>query len=97
VFASTEILARIREGESPENMVKGAFNSIVHRIIELGISVSGDKNLVMTGGVIQFYPYIGELLGEKLGVKINIPPQPQVIGAYGAAIFALDKYHEKSR
>ena len=56
VFASTEILARIREGESVQNMVKGAFNSIVLRIIELGLpsTTEGKLNIVMTGGVVQY-------------------------------------------
>jgi len=88
VFASTEILARIREGETVENMVKGAFNSIVLRIIELGLSGSGDEKIVMTGGVVQYNPYIAELLKEKLKVDIWVPPEPQLTGALGAALFA---------
>ena len=52
VFASTEILTRIREGENVEDMVKGALNSIV--IISAGIAgsiamgISGISGAYMT-------------------------------------------------
>jgi predicted CoA-substrate-specific enzyme activase len=92
VFASTEILARIREGESVENMVRGAFNSIVHRIIELGLSYTTDKGIIMTGGVVQYNPFLVELLKSRLGTEIKVPPQPQTIGALGAALIAKDIY-----
>jgi predicted CoA-substrate-specific enzyme activase len=95
VFASTEILARIREGESVENMVRGAFNSIVHRVIELGLSGATEENIVMTGGVVQYNPFIVKLLEEQLGTKIKVPPQPQVIGALGAALVANNIYNNE--
>ncbi|MCK5636412.1 MAG: ATPase, partial [Thermoplasmatales archaeon] len=35
VFASTEILTRIKEGENTEDMIKSAFESVVKRVIEM--------------------------------------------------------------
>jgi predicted CoA-substrate-specific enzyme activase len=92
VFASTEILSRIRDGESVENMVRGAFNSIVQRVIELGIIGTEDKTMVLTGGVVQHNPFIVELLENKMGVEIKVPPEPQAIGALGAALIAEEIY-----
>ena len=97
VFASTEILSRIRDGESVENMVRGAFNSIVLRVIELGISGTEDKTIVITGGVVQYNPFIVDLLAKKLGVKIKVPPEPQVIGALGAALIAAEIYEQMNK
>jgi predicted CoA-substrate-specific enzyme activase len=94
VFASTEILAKIREGESIENMVRGAFNSIVLRIIELGLTCQGNESIVMTGGVVQHNPFIATLLEEQLKLKVKVPPAPQAIGALGAALFALEIYNK---
>jgi predicted CoA-substrate-specific enzyme activase len=96
VFASTEILSRIRDGESVENMVCGAFNSIVQRVIELGITGIEDKLIVMTGGVVQYNSYIVELLEQKLDKRIKVPPEPQRIGAFGAALIAREIYLEKN-
>lgn len=87
VFAATEILARIRAGEQVEDIVKGAFRSVVKRIQEMD-AVSGD--VVMTGGVVAHNPYLAELLGEAFGRPALLPPEPQMIGALGAALFARD-------
>ncbi len=97
VFASTEILARIREGESVENMVRGAFNSITQRILELGITGKKDELIVMTGGVVQHNPFIVELMEERIGKKIKVPPEPQTIGAFGAALIAEEIYKSKDK
>lgn len=86
VFASTEILTKIKEGESKENMVKGAYNAVIQRILEMD-SLKGE--VVLTGGVIAYNPIIGKLLKNDYDVIINIPPDPQIIGAFGAALFAL--------
>lgn len=95
VFASTEILSRIREGETVENMVRGAFNSIVQRIIELGLPSNGSQIIVLTGGVVQYNPLIVELLKQKLNGDIKVPPNPQVIGALGAAFVAKQSFQDK--
>jgi activator of 2-hydroxyglutaryl-CoA dehydratase len=95
VFASTEILARIREGETVENMVKGAFSSIVIRVIELGIAGKSEVPIIMTGGVVQYNPSIVSLLEEQLGIKIKVPPEPQIIGALGAALIAKESFKNK--
>ncbi len=95
VFASTEILSRIREGETVENMLRGAFHSIVLRVIELGLPSNGSKTIVLTGGVVQHNPLIVKLLKEKLGGNIKIPPKPQVIGALGAALVARKLFNDK--
>jgi predicted CoA-substrate-specific enzyme activase len=96
VFASTEILSRIREGETVENMVKGAFSSIILRIIELGIYNTLKESIVLTGGVVQHNPYVVQLLEEKLGMKIKVPPEPQIIGAFGAALIANEEFKNQA-
>ena len=53
VFTATEILEKIRAGERVEDIVKGAFRSVVKRIREMG-AVQGA--LVMTGGVVAHNP-----------------------------------------
>ena len=53
VFTATEILAKIRAGERVEDIVKGAFRSVVKRIMEMG---TADGTLVMSGGVVAHNP-----------------------------------------
>jgi predicted CoA-substrate-specific enzyme activase len=88
VFTATEILAKIRAGEKVEDIVKGAFRSVVKRIMEMG---TADGALVMSGGVVAHNPYLATLVGEAFKQPVLVPPDPQHIGAFGAALFALDK------
>ncbi|UCE36239.1 MAG: ATPase [Thermoplasmata archaeon] len=94
VFTSTEILEKIKEGESKENMVKGAFISVVKRIAEMETL---DGAVILTGGVISHNPLIGEILEKQLNVKVHIPENAQFAGAFGAALYAKERFAEHSR
>lgn len=87
VFAATEILEKIRSGQKVEDIVKGAFRSVVKRIAEMDMVQS---DLVMTGGVIAHNPYLAKLVEESFGCPVHVPPSPQFAGALGAALFARD-------
>jgi predicted CoA-substrate-specific enzyme activase len=88
VFAATEILARIRAGEKVEDIVKGAFRSVVKRLVEMD-TVDGD--LVMTGGVVAHNPLVASLAAEAFGRPALVPADPQHVGAFGAALEALER------
>ena len=88
VFTATEILEKIRAGEKVEDIVKGAFRSVVKRIVEMD---TVDGALVMTGGVVAHNPLLVKLVGEAFGKEVLVPPHPQFTGAFGAALFALEK------
>ena len=88
VFAATEILARIRAGEKAEDIVKGAFRSVVKRILEMD---TVDGALVMTGGVVAHNPLLATLAGESFGAEVLVPPDAQHVGAFGAALLALEQ------
>lgn len=88
VFASTEVLEKIRAGVKVEEIVKGAFRSVVKRIREMG-TLHGA--MVLTGGVVAHNPVLAALLGESFGTETRMPPEPQHVGAFGAALFAMEK------
>jgi predicted CoA-substrate-specific enzyme activase len=87
VFACTEILSRIKEGEKTEDMVRSAFESVARRVIEMDTL---DGTIVVTGGVVEFNDVILEILGRYIKGEILTPPHPQLIGALGAALFARE-------
>ncbi|HID22757.1 MAG TPA: ATPase [Planctomycetaceae bacterium] len=88
VFAATEVLSLIRQGETVENIAKGAFHSVVKRIIEMG---AADGQLVMTGGVAAHNPLLVQMVGRAFGQDVFVPPHAQFVGAFGAALFARDE------
>jgi (R)-2-hydroxyacyl-CoA dehydratese activating ATPase len=87
VFAATEVLEKIRAGLRVQDIVKGAFRSVVNRVREMDV-VTG--SLVMTGGVAAYNPALVQLAGEAFGCAITVPPEAQFIGALGAAIYAAE-------
>jgi predicted CoA-substrate-specific enzyme activase len=89
VFAKTEILAYIRKGERVENIVRGAFQSVVKRIIEMD---RFERDVVLTGGVIHYNPILKDAFEETLGRPVLVPPSPQFTGALGAALMARETY-----
>jgi predicted CoA-substrate-specific enzyme activase len=94
VFTATEILEKIRAGERVEDIVRGAFCSVVKRVMEMG---TVDGVLVMTGGVVAHNPLLVKLAEQSLEVPPLVPPDPQCIGAFGAALLAMEiaeKEHE---
>ena len=92
VFSATEILTKIRIGEKKEDIVRGVFCSVAQRIIEMD-PLEGD--VVMTGGVVAHNEIIAELLGLLTNKKILLPPEPQIIGALGAALIVIPYAEEK--
>jgi len=85
VFTKTEILARMREGKGLPELLRGALDSVAKRVVEMA-ALAGD--IVVSGGVVAHNPLVVELLERRLGVKILVPPSPQIVGAFGAALFA---------
>ena len=88
VFAATEILEKIRAGEKIDDIVKGAFRSVVQRILEMDVV---DGALVMTGGVIAHNPFLADLVEETFKRPPLVPPDAQHVGALGAALFAMER------
>jgi len=87
VFTATEILTRIREGVKVKDLVKGIFGSVIKRALEMDPL---EGNIVMSGGVVAYNPFLVRMFEEKLGRKVFVPPLPQLTGAFGAALYALE-------
>jgi predicted CoA-substrate-specific enzyme activase len=87
VFTATEVLDRIRAGERLDEIVRGLFDAVAKRIVEMD-TLTG--RVVMTGGVVAFNPIVAELLSARAGVMVEIAPHPQAMGAFGAALLAQE-------
>ncbi len=92
VFTATEILTKIREGVEVRDIVKGIFGSVIKRALEMDPL---EGNVVMSGGVVAHNPYLVKMMEKKLGREVFIPPLPQLTGAFGAALYALDAFEQK--
>jgi predicted CoA-substrate-specific enzyme activase len=85
VFAKTEILAHLRRGAPVSEIVRGAFQSVVLRVVEMS-PLAGF--VVLSGGVVAYNPVIASILSEHLGTPVEVAPLPQFTAALGAALAA---------
>ncbi len=87
VFAGTELLTLIRGGKRPADLAMAAYRSLVKRIVAMDVL---DGRVVATGGVVAHHPAMVALLGAELRGDVLVPPHPQEMGAFGAALAARE-------
>jgi predicted CoA-substrate-specific enzyme activase len=92
VFSATEVLENIRHGKKIEDIVKGVFFSVIRRVLEMDAL---SQNVVMTGGVVAHNLHLVRMMEEQIGRSILVPEKPQLTGAIGAALYAMNGSHER--
>jgi len=87
VFAEQEMLVLLRKGEDIRNILAGATKALVDRLCVFIDRVGLEESLIITGGVAKNEGVVA-YLEKQLGVKTITAPEPQIIGALGAALLA---------
>jgi len=85
VFTESEVVSRIAEGCSQEDIAAGIHRAIVDRILTMANKVGINDQVTLTGGVSKNIGVI-EMIKSRISNEINVPSEPQLIGALGAAI-----------
>ena len=89
VFAESEIISLIAHGTPIDQIVRGVHYSLIARVTSLVRSCGHDSCAILTGGVARNRA-ISAFLEEKLSIEIRLPKLPQLMGAYGAALVAMN-------
>jgi predicted CoA-substrate-specific enzyme activase len=87
VFSATEVLENIRHGKKLADIVKGVYFSMIKRVLEMD---SLTEKVVMTGGVVAHNPFMVKMTEEIIEREILVPDFPQLTGAIGAALYAME-------
>ena len=90
VFAESEVISLIAENKEPEDIAHGVHVAIAGRAISLLRRVGIEEDVMMTGGVAK-NPGMVAVLEEQLGLKLKIVEEPEIVGAYGAALSGLEQ------
>ena len=93
-FAETEVISLLAEGVAKPVVVDGVHAAVAKRIVGLVSRVGQRDPIVMTGGVARNIAAIKHI-EQALNTKLVIPSHPQVAGALGAALFALDDLRQQ--
>ncbi|MBW1680812.1 MAG: 2-hydroxyglutaryl-CoA dehydratase [Deltaproteobacteria bacterium] len=90
VFAESEVVSLISQGKKPADIAMAVSRAIARRTVGLATRVGVSGRVVMTGGVAKNRAVV-DLLAEILGAPVDVPDEPQIVGALGAALFARDE------
>jgi predicted CoA-substrate-specific enzyme activase len=90
VFAESEVISHIHRGVAKDRILAGLHKAVVGKIMEILAKVGIKSDLVVTGGVAR-NPAIIRELESKTGLSIMVPPEPQIVGALGAALLAREQ------
>ena len=87
VFAESEVVSLVARGVPKEDIIRGLHEAVAERIYGMVRRVRAGEPFVMTGGVAKNRGVI-QALQLRLGASLVVPPEPQIVGALGAAIMA---------
>jgi predicted CoA-substrate-specific enzyme activase len=90
VFAESEVISAVASGQDRSDILNGIHYAIARRVGVMVEQVGVQDKITMTGGVAKNIGVV-TALERQLGVKMIIPKDPQIIGALGAALIALEK------
>ncbi len=95
VFAESEVVTLVNEGEEMNNIIAGINVSVAKRVSSMVRRVGMVPEVAMTGGCSKNNG-LAFALGKVLKTEIkSLPGDPQLAGALGAAIFAGEKLEAK--
>jgi predicted CoA-substrate-specific enzyme activase len=85
VFAESEVISLIAGGCSQNDIIRGLHEAISKRIFTMAGKLRMEKPITMTGGVAKNRGIV-DALRRLLKGKIQVPEEPQIVGALGAAL-----------
>ena len=89
VFAESEVVGLVARGVPREDIIKALHATVAERVYGMVRRIAAKEPYVMTGGVAKNQGVV-RALEERLGTSVTIPDEPQIVGALGAAIAALE-------
>ncbi len=90
VFAESEVVSLIAQNTDLPDIINGLNQSIASKTLSLVKRAKGQAPYIMTGGVANNVGVV-KALEKELGTSLYVPPEAQLCGALGAALFALDQ------
>lgn len=88
VFAESEVVSLLHEGQSRENIARAVHEAIAERVAGM-LKRIGFKEPVMFGGGVARNPYLKHAIEKRIGAELFVPEDPQIVGATGCALTSL--------
>ncbi|MFX3617487.1 MAG: acyl-CoA dehydratase activase [Sporolactobacillus sp.] len=95
VFAESEVISHLANGEKKPDIIAGINRSIAKRISGLVYRAGIEEDVIMTGGVARNSGVV-RMMEDVLRVPIILPDIPQFTGALGAALYAFERVKDNN-
>lgn len=90
LFARSEAMTLLRKGVAKAEILAAIHRVLAGRCINLLRLISVERDFVMTGGVCKNLGMRAKIY-DGFGLEPLVPPEPLIVGALGAALFAKEK------
>ena len=90
VFAESEVISQLANGSDKNAVIAGICNSVASRVAALAKRLGVEDKVFMSGGVAK-NGGVRKALERELKTEILYDDFSQMMGAYGAALFAFEK------
>lgn len=90
VFAESEVISLLTRQKPRGEIILALHEAVADRIAGMAARFQPGKEVTLTGGVAK-NGGVADCIGRRLGVRLNIPPEPQIVGALGAALLACPR------
>lgn len=90
VLAESEVINLVSQEKPIEDILMGAHRAIAGRMLSLARVLKPAPDVTLTGGVVH-NPALVRVIGEMLGMPLNVAPEGEYAGALGAALLGLKR------
>ncbi len=90
VFAESEVISLITKGAAREDIAFALHRSVANRVISMARRVSLEEEVVFAGGCAR-NSLLKDLLDTGTGKRIKVAQSPEITGALGAALYAMER------
>ena len=87
VFAESEVISLVARAVPVEDIINGIHKSIVNRLAAQMQRLNPEPQIIMTGGVAKNSGMVKKL-SQAAGHPVQVPVNPRMVGALGAALTA---------
>jgi len=91
VFAESEVVSLIHSNTAPQDIAKAVHDAMAGRVSAMARRAGVQEDVVIGGGVALNAGFVKALEETLGGPRIHVLPQPEYLGALGAALFAAEK------
>jgi benzoyl-CoA reductase subunit D len=92
VFAESEVVSLVHAKTPKEDIVRALHDAIANRIVSMARRVGVEETVGLIGGVGYNVGFIDALRRCLEVASVWVPPQPEYVGAIGAAVAAAEAH-----